>query len=156
MNKQAILFALWASASGALIPVMATMNGRLGKTLGSVPYSVLILFIVALFGAVLFVISTKSSLPSASMLSSIPMHYFTGGLIVLFYVVSVTFLTPRFGVANTIFFVVVAQIIAATIIDHFGFFDIDIRTVTLQRLAGICLMIAGLMLARGMPTNVTP
>ncbi|MBL4836340.1 MAG: DMT family transporter [Kordiimonadaceae bacterium] len=153
MIKPALLYALWAATAGALIPVMAAMNGRLGKTIGNAPYSVLALFIIAIAGAAIYVFVSKAPLPSLTLIAKAPPIYFTGGLIVLFYVISVTILTPQFGVANTIFFVVVAQIVSATVIDHFGLFGVDIRTLGLKRTLGILMLIAGVILARAAPAS---
>ncbi|MBL4639294.1 MAG: DMT family transporter [Kordiimonadaceae bacterium] len=153
MIKITLLYAFWAAAAGALIPVMAAMNGRLGKTIGNIPYSVLILFTLAVVGAAVFVLVSKAPFPTSAQLSSASPIDFSGGLIVLFYVISATFLAPRFGVANTIFFVVVAQIIAATAIDHYGLFSTEVRALSLKRSIGIMLLIAGLIMARATPNS---
>ena len=153
MIKITILYAFWAAAAGALIPVMAAMNGRLGKTIGNVPYSVLILFTLAVVGAATFVLVSEAPLPTSTQLSAASPLDFSGGLIVLFYVISATFLAPRFGVANTIFFVVVAQIVSATAIDHFGLFSTEVRTLSLKRFIGIILLVAGLVMARAAPNS---
>jgi len=142
------MFALWAAASGALIPVMAAMNGRLGKTIDNAPYSILVPFFVGLIGACLYVVATRASLPSLTLIAKTPPIYFTGGLIILFYVISVTYLTPHFGVANTVFFVVVAQIISATVIDHFGLFGTTMQILDTRRALGVALLFAGVILAR--------
>lgn len=152
MSKQIVLFAFWAAAAGALIPVLAAMNGRLGRELGSIPYSVLPVFIAGLVGAVLFIWVAKAPFPTLEKISKVPVYYYASGLIMLFYIVSATFLTPRFGVANTIFFVVVTQIISATIIDHFGLFGSAVQTFDLKRALGILLLFGGLILARGVPS----
>ncbi len=156
MSKQIILFAAWAAASGALIPVLAAMNGRLGRELENIPYSVLPVFIAGLIGAIIIIIASKSSIPPLEKLSKVPFYYYASGLIMLFYIVSATFLTPRFGVANTIFFVVVAQIVSATIIDHLGLFGTAIQSFDLKRALGIAMLLGGLILARGIPSVSPP
>lgn len=156
MSKQLVLFAVWAAASGALIPVLATMNGRLGRELGNIPYSVLPVFIAGLLGSIVIIIASKAPAPSLEKITKIPFYYYTSGLIMLFYIVSATFLTPRFGVANTIFFVVVTQIISATVIDHFGLFGATVQNFDPKRAAGIAMLIGGLILARGIPSINEP
>lgn len=156
MSKQLVLFAAWAAASGALIPVLATMNGRLGRELGNIPYSVLPVFVAGLIGSIAIIIVSKASVPSLEKLSKVPFYYYASGLIMLFYIVSATFLTPRFGVANTIFFVVVTQIISATVIDHFGLFGTAVQSFDLKRTAGIAMLLGGLILARGVPSINEP
>lgn len=153
MSKQAFLFAAWAAASGALIPVLAAMNGRLGKELANIPYSVLPVFVAGLVGSIILIIALKAEVPSIEKLTKVPPYYYASGLIMFFYIVSATFLTPRFGVANTIFFVVVAQIVSATVIDHFGLLGASVQSLSPRRLIGILMLIGGLVLARGIPTQ---
>lgn len=63
-----------------------------------------------------------------------------------FYVLSITFVAPRFGVGNAIFFVLLGQVISAAAIDQFGLFGAMARPLTALRLGGIGLMVTGLFL----------
>ena len=49
-----------------------------------------------------------------------PPLYYAGGLLVAFYVLSITYSAPRIGVANAVFRALVGQIVAAGLIDQFG------------------------------------
>ena len=69
-------------------------------------------------------------------------------LFVAFYVIAVTFIAPKFGVGNAIFFVLVGQLISAAVIDHFALFGSLRFPVDARRFAGIALMVAGVWLAR--------
>lgn len=51
-------FALWAAAAGALIPVMAVLNARLGRSLGAPSYAAVALFAVAFAAAGLVSLAT--------------------------------------------------------------------------------------------------
>src|SRR3546814_15322864 len=62
---------------------------------------------------------------------------------VAFYVIAVTFIAPRFGVGNAIFFVLVGQIASAAAIDHFGLFGAARFPIDIRRTAGIALMVVG-------------
>jgi len=88
----------------------------------------------------------KASVPSAQQLSAAPWYGYAGGIIVATYVVMITILVPRIGVGSAIALIVTGQIICAVVIDHFGFFNVQIRTLDMSRLAGITLMIAGIYL----------
>ena len=87
--------------------------------------------------------------PSALLkLPQAPKHLFLGGVLVAFYVLSVTFIAPRFGVGNAVFFVLLGQLISAALIDHFGLFGARVSPVSAQRLGGIALMAAGVFLTQ--------
>ena len=62
----------------------------------------------------------------------------------MFYVLSVTYIGPRFGIGNAVFFVLLGQMISAAAIDHFGLFGAQVSPLTLTRAGGISLMAAGL------------
>lgn len=133
----------WAALAGAGIPVMAALNGALGRTLGSPPAAVFILFLVGLLTASAFLLVTGSG-AALSRTSLATPAMFGGGVIVAFYIFSVTFLAPRYGVGNVILFVMVAQIATSATIDHFALFGATQRPVDALRLFGIALMLAGL------------
>ncbi len=140
--------AAWAFAAGALIPVMGSLNAGLSRALGSAPAAAIVLFVVALASMIALFIATRQPIPTANQFALTPGRLFLGGLIVAFYVISVTVLVPIFGVGNTILFAMTAQIIMSAVMDHYGLFGAPVRPVSLTRLAGLVLMLAGLALAQ--------
>jgi uncharacterized membrane protein YdcZ (DUF606 family) len=100
-----MLHTLWAMAAGAFIPVMAVLNARLGRSLTDPLHAVFILFAVGFVVSGLACLILTGSLLAISKLSDVAPINFSGGLIVAFYVFSVTLLAPRFGIGNTILFV---------------------------------------------------
>ena len=71
---------------------------------------------------------------------------FTGGLLGLFYVTGVVIAAPRIGAANALAFIVAGQFIAAIIIDHFGWMNLPITSISLYRVMGIALLLTGVYL----------
>ena len=146
-NNAAPAFATIMFLTGVGIPILAALNGGLGARLGSPMAASMILFGLA------FLIATTGALLTGSVgqmrfTSDIPAHFYFGGLFVAFYVIAVTFIAPKFGVGNAIFFVLVGQLVSAATIDHFGLFGALRSAIDLKRVAGIALMIAGVYLAR--------
>lgn len=139
-------YALWAAAAGALIPVMAILNGTLARATGQPAVAATILFAVGFSACLLF--SLLSGARGLGAIDTAPPRAFAGGLIVAFYVVSVTLLAPRFGIGNTILFVMVAQIVTSAAIDHFALFGAAQREVTSMRIVGLVVMVSGLAIAQ--------
>ena len=138
-------YAMIMLAAGIGIPILAALNAQLGGRIGSPPVAAVVLFCVALSGAVVVMLVTQG--PSAlAKLPDQPRHLFLAGLFVAFYVLSVTYVAPHFGVGNAVFFVLLGQMIAAATIDQFGLFGAALRPVTLMRGAGIGFMGIGLFL----------
>ena len=88
------------------------------------------------------------ALPNWSKLSGARPIDFVGGLIVAFYVVSVTWLAPSFGIANVVLYAMVAQIVFSGVINHFGLFDSLVQPVNGLRVFGIVLLLAGLLITQ--------
>ncbi len=143
-----VIYALWAFAAGAVIPVMATFNAQLARSIGSAPAAVLILLFVGLLGATAYQLSTRTPLPAVSTLLNAQGYFYTGGLLVVFYMISVTLLIPKFGVGNTILFVVCAQMCSSALIDHWGLFGVPVRPISWLRFAGLLVILAGLVMVQ--------
>jgi transporter family-2 protein len=79
-----------------------------------------------------------------------------GGLIVSFYVISATLLAPRIGVANFIVCAVCAQIIVSVLIDNYGLLGATVRPVSLMRLGGVGVLIAGLIITQLSDVQIQP
>jgi bacterial/archaeal transporter family-2 protein len=136
----------WAFAAGVLIPVMAASNGALTRLTGNPAPVMLSIFAVGLLATA--AVTAISGLRGAAALVSAPPYLFCGGLIVAFYVLSVSVLTPRIGVVSTITCAVAGQIAMSAVIDHFGLFGATQRPVDLTRAAGLGLLLAGLFLTQ--------
>ena len=140
-------YGVWAFAAGVLIPVMAALNGGLGRAIGSAAWAAVILFTVAL-AASLVAAGAQSGPPRTEALAAVRPEQLGAGLVVAFYVLTATYLTPRFGVAPTILCVVAAQIVTAAVIGHFGWLGAPVQRMDVLRLAGLALMLGGLFLTQ--------
>jgi bacterial/archaeal transporter family-2 protein len=138
--------ALLMFLTGIGIPIMAAWNSGLGAQLGSPVLATFILFAVglALSGLVLAVVG----MPAGPHLTLDRPYVYAGAVFILFYALSVTWAAPRIGVGNAVFFVLLGQLVAAALIDHFGLWGALKAEVTARRLAGIALMALGVYLAR--------
>jgi transporter family-2 protein len=139
---------IWAALAGAFIPVMAILNGRLGKSMGEALHASVILFGVGFVFCLTVALVLTKSLPQAADLANAKPIEYLGGFIVGFYVISATLLAPRIGLANFIVCAVSAQIIISVVIDHFGLLGAMVRPVSITRLAGIGLLIAGIIVTQ--------
>jgi len=146
--KAWILLPCIAICAGALIPVQAAANASLSKSIDSVVYSALMLFVVGLVFISGFLIINRMPVPSMTAFATAPAYSYVGGLIVAVYVLSITYLAPRMGVGNAICFIVTGQIVVAVLIDHFGLLGAAESAIGIRRCAGVTLMITGLFLAR--------
>ncbi|MCF3934636.1 DMT family transporter [Acuticoccus sp. M5D2P5] len=139
-------YAALALVAGVGIPVMAAMNGGLGARIGS-PVLAAVLLIGVAFLCICAALLV-SGLPSGGIAWPAPTISYAAGFFVALYVLSITFLAPRFGVANAIFFVLLGQLVSAALIDHFALFGAPHVPLGLKRTLGLALMAFGVFLAR--------
>ncbi|MEM8653781.1 MAG: DMT family transporter [Pseudomonadota bacterium] len=139
-------YALIMLLAGIGIPILAALNAALGTRLGSPAAAATVLFVIA-FGtaATVFVLTGAQGL---SKLGSAPKHLLLAGVLIAFYVLSITYIAPHFGVGNAVFFVLLGQLISAAAIDHFGLFGAQATVLSATRMGGIALMAAGVWLTQ--------
>lgn len=133
--------------AGIGIPVLAAMNAALGTRINSPVAAGAILFVVAFVTALVVLIAIGQT-SAISQAVSAPKHLFLAGILVAFYVLSITFVAPHLGVGNAVFFVLFGQLISAAVIDHFGMFGAQVSPLSLTRAAGFGLMAAGIFVAQ--------
>ena len=134
---------------GAILPVQAVLNTKLGKQTGGPLISSLLSFLVGLI--CLFIINlfgNYTALSNIKLLSVSPWYVWMGGLLGAIYVSCVIFVNQQQGVALTFALVVAGQIFISLLIDHFGLFGSIVRPVSLPKIIGALLIIAGLVLIK--------
>lgn len=133
--------------TGIGIPILATWNAGLGLQLGSTSAATAVLFVV---GAVLSVLIMfiAGGVPSASSFNMERPHAYFAVVFMIFYILSITWAAPRIGLGNAIFFVLLGQLVAAALIDHFGLWGAIRTEITGKRVLGIAVMVLGVYLAR--------
>jgi transporter family-2 protein len=141
-----ILYALLMLVAGLGIPVMAALNGGLGTKLNSPALATTILFFVGGVISLGYLLITDG-IPKFICEKPIPVYFYLGGLFVIFYILSITWTAPKFGVGNAVSFVLLGQLISMTIIDHYSFLGSPQHSISIQRLLGLSLMVVGVFLA---------
>ena len=144
------IYALVMLIAGICVPVLAVLNAGLGKELGSAPAACVILSLVALVTSTVILLATGPQAILNTFGSS--KHLFFGGVLFIVYILSITFIAPKFGLGDAIFFILLGQILSAAIIDHFGFFGAIIQSLSYQRITGIFIMVLGICLLYTSPS----
>jgi transporter family-2 protein len=143
MNLPALLLAICV---GALLPLQALVNARLGQfTLGAV-FASLASFVVGTAALLALWLAWRAPAPAgAGGLADAPWWAWTGGLIGAAFVVSATVLVPRLGAAALVCLVVFGQLVGSLLLDHFGVLH-PAQPVDATKLAGVALVGVGMLL----------
>lgn len=143
MNPIAVIILFIA---GVGIPIMAALNSGLGLRLGSPVPAAFVLFLLATVVTAFLMLA--SPLPTRAEVSSIPMHYYLGGLFVAFYILVMTWIASRVGLGNAIFVVLFGQLVAAATIDHFALLNMPKAPISLTRVVGLSFVVVGIYMSR--------
>lgn len=133
--------------AGSMITIQSVLNSALGKKTGNFG-SVLVLTLVSIL--VLLVLITF--FPNTANFQSIPgrteWYLYLGGVLGVVILAAPIFLIPRIGATSTLTALVVGQLFLAVIIDHFGLFNFPKIEISLMRVAGVILLVAGALLIK--------
>ncbi|NSX53611.1 DMT family transporter [Parasulfitobacter algicola] len=140
------IYAITMLAAGIGIPVLAALNAALGTRIGSPAAAAFILFVVALCVTAIVTIITGPQ--AVTKIISAPKYLLLAGVLIAFYVLTITYIAPHFGVGNAVFFVLLGQLISAAAIDHFGLFTAVQTQLSATRAAGIALMALGVFITQ--------
>ena len=144
-----LVSALLGLLAGAFIAVQAPMNAELSRGLGMPVAAAAVSFVA---GAV--VLSAIAALLAGTQGVSIawrappPWMFVAGGCLGAAYVTIALILTPRLGAAATMAFIVAGQLLAGMIVDRLGMLGVAVREISLGRIAGAALLLAGAVLIR--------
>jgi len=64
------------------------------------------------------------------------------------FVTATVLLLPRLGVAMTFSLVIAGQMLITLVIDHFGLLGVPVKEISLARVLGVVLIVAGTILIR--------
>jgi bacterial/archaeal transporter family-2 protein len=143
--QNSTVYAVTMLFAGIGIPIMAALNAGLGTRLESPALAAAVLFLVAMVASLSYLLLVEG-VPIAFSAPSTPFYYYLGGLFVVFYVLSVTWIAPRFGIGNAVSFVLLGQLLSMATIDQFALLGAPQMSLTLPRLMGLFFMAIGVFL----------
>lgn len=134
---------LIAIASGILMSLQGVFNTEVTKnsTIWSSSSFVHFTALIVCLAAWLFTERTGF----AGVLSVRPRYLLTGGAIGAFITYTVIVSMDKMGPAKAVMFIVVAQLISAYLIEVFGWFGVEKQPFSMQKLIGMVVAIAGII-----------
>ena len=129
-------------AVGAMLPLQALINARLGALTQGAVYASFVSFLVGtcLLGVVL--LFSRTPLLPAQPVASLPAWIWAGGAIGASLVLVATALVPKLGAAALFCLVVLGQVLGSLLLDHYGVLG-PRRPADLARIGGVLLVIVG-------------
>ena len=148
MGAMQVLFVILASLAGTLIPVQAGINASLRNFLPHPIFAAITNFLVGLTILAFSAIAMQATPPSFGGVSRVPWWCWIGGAMGACLVLSGILLSHRLGASTFVACIILGQLTASVICDHFGFVGFQVHHVNLQRILGIGLLAGGVALIR--------
>src|SRR5664280_1287174 len=143
---QTPVFAIVAFLMGVILSVYLPINSAASKHLGSSIAASATFFVVATITSIL-ILFLGGEYHSLVKLKTVPGYLHVAGIISAFFIVGTTFLIPKIGARTFFVLLVSGQILMAIIVSHFGILESPKDPVTLKKMAGAMLVIAGAVLS---------
>ena len=142
------LYLMFGVLAGAGVAAQAVINARLRLILGAPLWAAATQFIVGLTLLLVVALATRQPAPVTDGLARAPWWIWLGGVFGASFIVVSIVLTPRLGTALMLASVVVGQLSAALLIDHFGLFGASVIRMSPARVLGASLLVLGVILLR--------
>ncbi len=142
------IFLFVALLVGAFLPLQVGVNTKLGEAVGSPQLSALISFCVGTIALLSYILITGIPLANVANAKNASPIAWTGGLLGAFFVASSIILLDKLGAAMTISLIIAGQMLMSLIMDHFGLLGMEVKPISPGRVAGVVLVVAGVILIR--------
>ncbi|WP_227394834.1 DMT family transporter [Jeotgalibacillus aurantiacus] len=136
---------LFAVLAGVFIALHGAFNTKMGESVSMWHTVVLVHFIGFVLAFIIFLSVRKSSGESARF-SRVPPVYLLGGTFGLIVLPAQMASIEMLGMSLSITLLLVAQIVCAFLIDALGLFGTEKRTIHKKHVAGLVMMLAGVVL----------
>ena len=136
---------IYAIIAGAAMSIQGVANSRLGEKTGLFEANTFVQGTAFILSLIIMLIWGQGDIKN--LISAKPYTWFGGAIGVLITVtvmLSLKNLNPQLAISA----ILISQLAVATIIDAFGIMDTPKEPLTFYKIAGLCLMIAGVILLK--------
>ena len=137
---------LLAVIAGAVVPFQSAINANLGRGLGHPLWATLASLLVSIVVLLPVMLALRLPLPSLTFISQAPLWMWTGGAFGVCFISLALMLLPKLGASGFIALALAGQVVASLLLDHFGWFGLVERQMSLTRVLGAVLLIGGVVL----------
>ena len=137
---------LLAAFAGAVVPFQSAINVNLGRGLGHPLWATLASLMVSILVLLPIILALRLPLPSLTFISKAPLWMWAGGAFGVCFISLALVLLPKLGASGFMALALAGQVVASMLLDHFGWFGLVERHVTLPKVLGALLLIAGVVL----------
>ena len=145
---KSVIPAALAVLAGASVVVQQILNANLRTQLNSAVWSGFASYLLGVLCMVALAVAMQEPIPAAGVMSRIPWWAWSGGIFGAIFIGISILVAQQLGAATLIALLVTGQMVAAIVLDHFGWLGLAQRPIDLPRMIGVCLLIGGVVLIR--------
>ncbi len=138
-----IFFRLLAVCAGLTLALQPPINARLRSAVGDPFWAAAISFFVGTVALVALALALRAPLPAFANGFRAPWYVWIGGLLGAIYVASTIVAVPRLGASQMLSLAVLGMMLGALCVDQFGWFGLAVKPISMLRIVGAALLIAG-------------
>lgn len=142
----AYVYLFLAFLTGLAVTVQAGVNANLRQAMANPVLAAAISFGTGFLSLVLLLLAVGGNMPSPSLIKQTDWWKWTGGVIGAMYVTTVIISVPKIGTANLVSLSVAGQLVAAVVLDHYGWLGFTLHPANSWRLLGVACIMVGVML----------
>jgi len=139
---------LLAVIAGAVVPFQSAINANLGRGLGHPLWATLASLLVSILVLLPIMLAMRVPLPSVAFINKAPLWMWAGGAFGVCFISLALVLLPKLGASGFMALALAGQVVASLVLDHFGWFGLVQRQVSLPRVLGALLLIGGVVLIK--------
>jgi len=137
---------LLAVIAGAVVPFQSAINANLGRGLGHPLWATLASLLVSILVLLPLMLAMRVPLPSMAFITKAPLWMWAGGAFGVCFISLALVLLPKLGASGFMALALAGQVVASLVLDHFGWFGLVQRHVSLPRVLGVAMLMAGVVL----------
>ncbi|MGD9912649.1 MAG: DMT family transporter [Rhizobiaceae bacterium] len=139
---------LLALTAGVSVVIQQSVNAGLKLELGSAAWAGFASYLLGTVLMALLAVVLRDPIPAGGVMARIPWWMWTGGLFGSIFIGLSIYLVPQLGAATFIALLITGQMLASVTLDHFGVLGLQQRPIDLSRVAGVAMLIGGVLLIR--------
>ena len=131
---------------GVVLAVHLAMNGKVGSVLQNARVGNALFWCIGAVGALAIGLSGWQS-GALGPLKQVHPVLLTAGVLGACLVFAIAWLIPRVGAGNVMIMLLAGQVIGGLIMSHFGWLGSPVQPITVTKVVGVLVMVAGVVLA---------
>jgi transporter family-2 protein len=131
---------------GVVLAVHLAMNGKVGSVLQNARVGNALFWCIGALGALAIGLSGWQS-GALEPLKQVHPVLLTAGVLGACLVFAIAWLIPKVGAGNIMIVLLAGQVIGGLVMSHYGWLGSPVQPITLAKVAGVVVMIGGVLLA---------